>query len=181
MISSSDADGPACSRFRANGGGCGSDSSRGIQSFVDKPVGFPILLAKHVLNLEGVESSNHALRLLEEHLQSFVPDLVSSLHLADEKFRVGNHFQSRDATRKGVFERSKQSSVLGFIVRGFTNTLGKFLEGLTIGSLDHDAISSRSRVPPRAAVDMGGRFYAVSGIGHEAIWRGGPMVSSCDL
>lgn len=162
MISSSDADGPACSRFRPNGGGRGSYSSRSIQRFVDQPVRFPILLAKHVLNLEGIESSNHALRLLEEHLQSFVLDLVSSLHLADEKLGVGNDFQSRDATRKGVFERSKQSSVLGFIVGGFTNTFGKFLERLAIGSLDHDAIRRRPRIPPRAAVDTGGRFYAVS-------------------
>src|SRR5262245_12947251 len=53
------------------------------------------------------------------------------------------------------FERCKQAAVLGHVVRSDTNGPQQFVDQRSIGALDPDSVSGRTRIAARAAVDIG--------------------------
>ena len=111
-----------------------------------------ILAAEHVLDAEGVEPVDAALRLFIKRTQVGAGDLVAPLNLLHEQLGVGHHSKALVFVAESPREGSEEGGVFSDVVGGLADEFAQFGELLPVGPFDHDAIAGGPGIAARAAI-----------------------------
>ena len=124
-----------------------------IQRLVDQGVGFLVVLASHVTNLEQRKTGDQLFGHGEQRLQVGVLDLVAPLELANDQLGVGAqpNFGGRFLRRDP--ERFDQPLVFGHVVGRVAQSRGVPLQTPAVAVENGNTPGGRSGVSAGAAVD----------------------------
>ncbi len=124
-----------------------------VQRLVDQGVGFLVVLATHVADVEQGQARDHAFGLGEERFQVGVLDLVATLELAHDQLGVRAQPHLGGGLLRREPQRLDQPVVLGDVVGRAAERAGVAFQAAAPGVEHGDTPRRRTGVSSRAAVE----------------------------
>src|SRR5882762_8190861 len=97
-------------------GRAGDNALGGIQRFIRKRIGFPVLLAINMIDAEQFEPLRHFLRAFKERLQICALHFILPAHLLHQEFGIALDSQRTNFVRLRIIQRRNEPVILGDIV-----------------------------------------------------------------
>ena len=126
-----------------------------VHGFVGEAVGFFVLVAEGVGDLEGFESGDAVPGLLPEGFEVGGVDLVLALDLLDHELGVGDDAEAGVVVVEGVLEAAEEAGVFGVIIGAHAEELAQFGEDHALVVLDEGPVAGWAGVSAGAAVAVG--------------------------
>src|SRR6266567_3507046 len=107
-----------------------------------------------MLNLKPLQSRYEFGGPGMEIAQRWFLHFVNALDLADQEFRIADHFECPVLVLDGIFERADQRLVFGNIVGLLPQVLAETRDPIALAIVDYDAVTCRPVIAARATVGV---------------------------